>query len=554
MVIHRLSIKRFLQYSVIAVIAIFSIVTVLTFLANYRINTETEKLIGVDQALLLHLGDMYALGLQTEQATRNVLINPRDEEAKDNYNKANDDFIKASDDALRLSADKMHEKVKNIRVLWDSADKLKRRVQTLGISGKQEEAKNLLVQEETPQWRALKSGLLEMMKEQKATFNARTDGINNFIGVVRIVIAIVSLVSIAGLIWFYIILTNKIIAPLSELTARADMMAQGDFSSENLAVKSADEVGVLTESLNKMSSSLRGMVGDISDGTETLAISSSELSDISKTMSSVAKQTSGMVTNVSISAEEMSASMAAVAKSMEQASLSLSTVASSTEEMTATVVEISRNTEDARVITGDAARQAANITSTVGELGSVTMDIRKIAETIEAISAQTNLLALNATIEAARAGAAGKGFSVVASEIKELARQTASATVDIRGKIDGIQGTTSTAVADIEKIIKVIWNVNEKVSTIAAAIGEQSAVTRDIASNIAQVAGGVDEVRGSVAQSSMVSQAIAEDNADVNRASQEISSSSHQVLRNAEELTSLTKQLKFMVSKFKIRQ
>src|SRR5208283_4511868 len=116
------------------------------------------------------------------------------------------------------------------------------------------------------------------------------------------------------------------------------------------------------------------------------------------------------------------------------------------------------------------------------------LDIGKVTETITAISDQTKLLALNATIEAARAGAAGKGFAVVAHEIKELARQTADATEDIKAKVGGIQGATKGTLEDLARISEIIGQVSETVGSIASAIEEQSAVTKDIAQNVAGAA------------------------------------------------------------------
>ena len=121
------------------------------------------------------------------------------------------------------------------------------------------------------------------------------------------------------------------------------------------------------------------------------------------------------------------------------------------------------------------------------QLGSAAQEIGQVTETITNISSQTNLLALNATIEAARAaGAAGKGFAVVANEIKELARQTAGATEDIKAKISGVQSSTGGAISDIGRIVNVIQEVGGLVANIAAAIEEQATVTRDVAGNIAQ--------------------------------------------------------------------
>jgi methyl-accepting chemotaxis protein len=194
----------------------------------------------------------------------------------------------------------------------------------------------------------------------------------------------------------------------------------------------------------------------------------------------------------------------------------------------------------------------SSATRKVNELGQAARDIGKVTETISAISAQTNLLALNATIEAARAGAAGKGFSVVANEIKELALQTAAATEDIKTRIEGIQSSTSMTVTDIEKISQVIQEVNEIVATIAAAIEEQSVVTRDIASNVAQAAQGVQEVNQHVSQTSQVANSVAQEIVGVNQASGEISSSSSQVLISSEELSQLAEQLRSLTAQFKI--
>ena len=134
------------------------------------------------------------------------------------------------------------------------------------------------------------------------------------------------------------------------------------------------------------------------------------------------------------------------------------------------------------------------------KLGQAAQEIGQVTETITNISAQTNLLALNATIEAARAGTAGKGFAVVANEIKELARQTAEATEDIKARIAGIQDSTGTAISDIGQITTVIKDVGGIVASIAAAIEEQATVTKDVAGNIAQASTGVRDANQHVNQ------------------------------------------------------
>jgi methyl-accepting chemotaxis protein len=227
-------------------------------------------------------------------------------------------------------------------------------------------------------------------------------------------------------------------------------------------------------------------------------------------------------------------------------------VSAAAEELTATINEIAQNAEKARSISEQALSQTKGTGDQMTELGRAAQAIGKVTETITEISDQTNLLALNATIEAARAGEAGKGFAVVANEIKELAKQTAEATLDIKQQIDGIQSSTGTTVEGINQIGQVMNKVNDFVSSIATAVEEQSVSTQEIADNINQVSGGIGEVNENVAQSSHVAGEITESITEVNQASSEIANSSSQVRLSAEELSQLAEELNSMVGRFKI--
>jgi methyl-accepting chemotaxis protein len=150
---------------------------------------------------------------------------------------------------------------------------------------------------------------------------------------------------------------------------------------------------------------------------------------------------------VATSAEEMSANLNNVAAAMEAVFHQYQPwLPRAAEEMTATINEIAQNAEKAGAISDQAVDKAGETSGQMEGLGQAAEGIGKVVETITEISEQVNLLALNATIEAARAGEAGKGFAVVANEIKELAKQTSTATLEIKEKIANIQGSTDGAV------------------------------------------------------------------------------------------------------------
>ncbi|SPD72790.1 hypothetical protein PITCH_A1530020 [uncultured Desulfobacterium sp.] len=366
----------------------------------------------------------------------------------------------------------------------------------------------------------------------------------------KAMIVVMSVGVIVALI-FGVVLSLSVTRPIEKGVSFAEKIAEGDLS-KTLDIDQNDEIGVQAKAMNRIVVRLGHMFGDIASGVETLFSSSNSLAGIAQQMSLGANQTTDKSNLAASAAQQMSTNMNSVAAAMEQASANVGMVATAAEEMTSTVNEIAQNSEKARNITAEAVSKAKVASERVAELGKAAQDIGKVTEAITEISEQTNLLALNATIEAARAGEAGKGFAVVANEIKELARQTAEATQEIKGKIGGIQDATGGTVNEIGQISNVIDQVNEIVSTIATAVEEQSVTTREIAGNVSQAAQGIQDVNEHVAQSSVVAGEISKDIAEVNQASVEISNSSSQVNLSAEELNRLADQLKGMVAKFKI--
>ena len=189
---------------------------------------------------------------------------------------------------------------------------------------------------------------------------------------------------------------------------------------------------------------------------------------------------------------------------------------------------------------------------TIGQLGSAADEIGKVIEVIQDIAEQTNLLALNATIEAARAGDAGKGFAVVATEVKELAKQTADATEDIRSRITGIQGSTQEVVHSIDEISKVIAEVNSVSTTIAAAVEEQSVTTKEIAKNVAQTSEAASTISTGVAESASASEEITRSITEVDTAAKSTASAATLTKETGTSLSSLAGELQGLVGKFNV--
>lgn len=367
------------------------------------------------------------------------------------------------------------------------------------------------------------------------------------INIIVITLGILSAILLTA--WW--LLQKNVISPLQEAADYIDTIAQGDLTQQ-CDIKSEDEFGKIAAALGNMTENLRTMIRDIGNSSHLLNDESVGLGESAVQYAKGAKDLSERSMSVAAAAEEMSANMQSVAAATEEATTNISLVSNSTGDMSATINEISTNAGKTQSITAEAVAQAKSASAQVNELGTAAGKIGKVTETITEISEQTNLLALNATIEAARAGEAGKGFAVVANEIKELAKQTAEATLEIKSQVDGVQKTTSNTVKEIENISKIIDEVNEIVVIVVAAVEEQNVTTDEIAENISQATLGIQEVTENVSQSSAVADEVATNINQVSGESEAIAGRSQDLRDKASKLQQVSSELNAMIEQFKI--
>ncbi|GAB1641349.1 hypothetical protein KRMM14A1259_17720 [Krasilnikovia sp. MM14-A1259] len=300
-------------------------------------------------------------------------------------------------------------------------------------------------------------------------------------------------------------------------------IADGDLT-RTADADSRDEVGQMTAELHRACGTLRATVGQISGSSQTLAGSAQRMATASTQIAGTAEHTSEQADTVSAAAGQVSANV--------------DTVAAAVEQMTASIREIAGSATDAAGIAHDAVAVAQAANTTMDKLGTSSAEIGDIVKVITSIAEQTNLLALNATIEAARAGEAGKGFAVVASEVKDLAQETAKATDEISNRINVIQTDTGAAVAAIGEITHVIERINAYSNTIASAVEEQTATTSEIGRNVAEAAVGAANITDTIT--------------GVAKAAQDTYLGVGESHQTANELSDLASELRTLVGRFKV--
>ncbi len=247
------------------------------------------------------------------------------------------------------------------------------------------------------------------------------------------------------------------------------------------------------------------------------------VADILGALNRASKDMNDSASTMTMSANDNQTHAAATATASEEATTNVERLAASAEEIAHSVSHISIQVRDSAGVARQAAGDAKVVTGVVEKLASSVAQIGDISELIRSIAAQTNLLALNATIEAARAGEAGRGFAVVAQEVKNLASQTGKATENIAQQISSIEEITFRAVDAMKSISGTIARLDEIASTVAVAVDQQGAVTREIAQSANAVAQGTRQVAANVTQGSQAAAEIGQVASAVSSAAGELS-------------------------------
>ncbi|MHC1710804.1 MAG: methyl-accepting chemotaxis protein [Solidesulfovibrio sp.] len=618
-----------------------------------------ENISTVDGPLLFHLQDAYAQGLQTEQATRNVILNPKDQKARDNYAAADKQFRDTMAAAMALATGDMASALKGVLPKWDASHTLKLKLMDMAGTGDIQQTVKILNTEETPLWRDIKKTLLECVDKQQAISKSNLQAIESgeatvfrvFLGMaVGSVILLLLLISylirgvtrgaesiisysktigggdftkkpamglasefdsIAGSLQemvryletslgyyqgivrgmatpFVVVdiqeklqLTNEPLMQLLEQTGRPeDHYGQnvahffyGDASrktvlssamTEGRTIRKEVELtsrkgnirNVLIEATplyNAINKTLMGSLCVYSDFSELRHREALMLSQTER-IRETANEAKSIADTLAAETEDLSLRVDSVERGASEQKDRIGETATAMDAMSDAVLEVAKNASAAASL-ADAARDKAQtgagmvdgvaaainnvnrladeLRRDMGELGQQADGIGKIMGVIADIADQTNLLALNAAIEAARAGEAGRGFAVVADEVRKLAEKTMTATKDVATFITAMQQSTrkniektdetSKAIQEgnrqanasgemLREIVGIVAKTSDQIGSMAAAAEEQSATAEQVRRStevINRIAGETSDAMGAAAQavSAVASQA-----------------------------------------------
>ncbi|MEA4900215.1 methyl-accepting chemotaxis protein [Desulfitobacterium sp.] len=373
-------------------------------------------------------------------------------------------------------------------------------------------------------------------------------------------------VGLIGVLIFTLYFSTKLSKPIIQAAKGTAALANGDFTIEKLEVSSKTELGHLAESFNTMVDGLHKLVQEVFEASSQVASTSQELTAGAEQSAQASGEVASSVTEMAQGAEKQKKTVDEVAAVAEEIAAGMEQVKTNTGEVVGYAERTSESADKGRIAITTTIEQMNQITSVVNhsaeltlQLGERSQDIGKIVDTISEIADQTNLLALNAAIEAARAGEQGRGFAVVADEVRKLAEQSQEAAKEISELITAMQQDTENAVtamnngtAVVETGSKVVTQAGEAFEEIAQHIEKVVAQVKDISEEMIQMTTGNERIVASIRDLDEISRVIAEQTQNVSASSEEQAASMEEIASSSQVLAKMAEDLDQSLTKFKI--
>jgi len=411
------------------------------------------------------------------------------------------------------------------------------KVLELASLGKKDEAKKIYDEQVKPRTVKIFQAFDEEVAFHEKGLNKRMKEVISLIMRQIVIFIIITAIVVALGIFFSTFISRSVRKPVAELKGVLEKVAQGDLSVD-IKVESKDEIGMISQSLKDALSSIKSLIAKSKTISSSLASSSEQLSATTEEISRNLKSQTERASQIASAAEEMSQTVVDIAKN-----------ASNIAEVSVTTAGVAKEGKDMTIKTANEIKVIEGAISKLSEviniLGDRSRQIGEIVTVIKDIADQTNLLALNAAIEAARAGEQGRGFAVVADEVRKLAERTAKATDEIAEMIRGIQSEVDVAEGSMEDATKKVASGVELSQKAANILGQILGKAQELQSMIQQIASATEEM-------SSVTDHITQDIGSIAEGSKEISLAVDQSAQTASDIARLGGELNTAIGRFKV--
>lgn len=405
--------------------------------------------------------------------------------------------------------------------------------------------------------------LVELNKNGSEAAIIKANNLNTLSNIINFTVIIIAVIIALVL---SVVLTRNITLPLRELTSRVRQVADGDLSLESVSVKNRDEIKDLAEGFNEMVAKLKSMVLNVKTTSEQVASASEELFASADQTAASTHEITASIQEMANGSESSLENTKEVARTMNEMAAGISNIAEAVNQVYDNSIHTTKEAKTGNEILEKTSHQMELINKTVQsssglikELGIRSEEIGQIVQVITGIAEQTNLLALNAAIEAARAGEHGRGFAVVADEVRKLAEESKKSAEQITSLVLEIQNSTNKAVLSMNQCtnemkagIELVSDTKESFRKILDSAEHVSKQAQEVSAATEQMAASVEEVTTSISELETIAQNSFSITQSIAAGAEEQLASMEEISASSQSLSKLAEELQELVQKFKI--
>lgn len=559
------SLKGKLLLSFLLVVVIFAANSAFTYFNLNRTTDTYNDLIHREMTAYANFLEIKALAVEQSSSIRGYLLTGDEKYTADLA--ANGEKLKQTiDDTLKIVyRDDNIQGLNKIKDMYSSFEEKYVPIVDLAKTN-QDFAITKATEEIIPLGREIGNLATELANMQSEHVENTNQQNNATVSAMKLGMIILSAVAAAVAVIISLVVATRIVRPIREVTGVLEKIAEGDLTVEELQVKGQDEVGRLSLALNKTVVDLKEILHQIREASMQVAASSEELTASAEQSSLVTQQIASATQQITVGAEEQIKSVKEVGSTVNHLSVGIEQISASTQAVSSLAEGTTSTTNEGVRVVQEVSLQMENIQKSVQETGKIieklgdhSTEIGKIVEVISSIAAQTNLLALNAAIEAARAGEHGRGFAVVADEVRKLAEQSFESASKITDFIGVIRDDINSAVISMEQGMSKIsegvdktdhagqafGTIQTSITTVSGKVQEVLAAVQEMASGSAHIVQSIDVVQKAALEGASASQQNA-------AATQEQLATVEEIAASAHALSKLAEDLQYLLARFKL--